>query len=123
MKKLKENWLTYILVIIIVIIGYVGLFSTGSSELRNRIKQIEKINDSLSNKNDFYESQRDSIAVELIKRQKQIETIECLEKELIGKISAIDKKINDIKPKYEKANDIVRNYNSDSISRYFSELK
>ena len=123
MKKLKENWLTYILVIIIVIIGYVGLFSTGSSELRNRIKQIEKINDSLSNKNDFYESQRDSIAVELIKRQKQIETIECLEKELIGKVSAIDKKINDIKPKYEKANDIVRNYNSDSISRYFSELK
>jgi chromosome segregation ATPase len=123
MKKLKENWLTYILIIVVVIIGYVGLFSTGSSELRNRIKQIEKINDSLSNKNDFYESQRDSIAVELIKRQKQIETIECLEKELIGKVSAIDKKINDIKPKYEKANDIVRNYNSDSISRYFSELK
>lgn len=123
MKKLKENWLTYILVIIIVIIGYIGLFSTGSSELRNRIKQIEKINDSLSNKNHLYESQRDSIAVELIKRQKQIETIECLEKELIGKVSAIDKKINYIKPKYEKANDIVRNYNSDSISRYFSELK
>jgi chromosome segregation ATPase len=123
MKKLKENWLTYILVIIIVITGYIGLFSTGSSELRNKIKQIEKINDSLSNKNDFYESQRDSIAVELIKKQKQIETIECLEKELIKKVSAIDKKINDIKPKYEKANDIVRNYNSDSISRYFSDLK
>jgi hypothetical protein len=123
MKKLKENWLTYILVIIIVIIGYIGLFSTGSSELRNKIKQIQKINDSLSNKNDFYESQRDSIAVELIKKQKQIETIECLEKELIEKVSAIDKKINDIKPKYEKANDIVRNYNSDSISRYFSDLK
>jgi uncharacterized protein (DUF3084 family) len=123
MKKLKENWLTYLLVIVVVITGYIGLFNTGSSELKNRIKQIEKINDSLSNKNDFYESQRDSIAVELIKRQKQIEKIECLEKELIGKISAIDKKINNIKPKYEKANDIVRNYNSDSISRYFSELK
>jgi chromosome segregation ATPase len=123
MKKLKENWLTYLLVIVVVITGYIGLFNIGSSELKNRIKQIEKINDSLSNKNDFYESQRDSIAVELIKKQKQIETIECLEKELIKKVSAIDKKINDIKPKYEKANDIVRNYNSDSISRYFSDLK
>ena len=123
MNKIKQNWLTYVLIIIIVIIGYIGLFNTGSSELKSRIKEIEKINDSLYNKNEFHESQRDSIAVELIKRQKQIETIECLEKELIGKVSAIDKKINDIKPKYEKANDIVRNYNSDSISRYFSELK
>ena len=40
MKKLKENWLTYILIIVVVIIGYVGLFSTGSSELRNRIKSL-----------------------------------------------------------------------------------
>ena len=28
-----------------------------------------------------------------------------------------------ITPKYEKAKDIVHNYNSDSISRYFSDLK
>ena len=96
MKKLKENWLTYLLVIVVVITGYIGLLNTGTSELRNKVKQIEKLNDSLSDKNDFYESQRDSIAIELIKRQKQIETIECLEKELIVKVLAIDKKINDI---------------------------
>lgn len=107
----------------IVVIGYVGLFNTGTSELKNKIKEIERINDSLSLKNNLYETQRDSITLELIQRQKRIEAIECVEKELISKVSAIDKKINDIKPKYEKANDIVRNYNSDSISRYFSDLK
>jgi hypothetical protein len=123
MNKLKQNWLTYILVIMIVVIGYVGLFNTGTSELKNKIKEIERINDSLSLKNNFYETQRDSITLELIQRQKRIEAIECVEKELISKVSAIDKKINDIKPKYEKANDIVRNYNSDSISRYFANLK
>lgn len=123
MNKLKQNWLTYLLVIAIVIIGYIGLFNTGTSELKSRIKEIEKINDSLAVKNNYYKNQTDSIAVELIQRQKKIETIECLEKELINKVSVIDKKINDIKPKYEKANDIVRNYNSDSIARYFSNLK
>jgi chromosome segregation ATPase len=123
MNKLKQNWLTYILVIMIVVIGYVGLFNTGTSELKNKIKEIERINDSLSLKNNLYETQRDSITLELIQRQKRIEAIECVEKELISKVSAIDKKINDIKPKYEKANDIVRNYNSDSISRYFANLK
>lgn len=123
MNKLKQNWLTYVLVIMIVVIGYVGLFNTGTSELKNKIKEIERINDSLSLKNNLYETQRDSITLELIQRQKRIEAIECVEKELISKVSAIDKKINDIKPKYEKANDIVRNYNSDSISRYFSDLK
>ena len=123
MNKLKQNWLIYVLVIIIVVIGYVGLFVTGSKDLKNKIKQIEKINDSLLRKNDFYKAERDSISLQLIERQKQIETIECMERELISKVSAIDKKINDIKPKYEKAKDIVRNYNSDSISRYFSDLK
>ena len=123
MNKLKQNWLTYILVIMIVVIGYVGLFNTGTSELKNKIKEIERINDSLSLKNNLHETQRDSITLELIQRQKRIEAIECVEKELISKVSAIDKKINDIKPKYEKANDIVRNYNSDSISRYFANLK
>jgi hypothetical protein len=123
MNRLKQNWLTYILLIIVVIIAYVGLFDTERSNLKIRIKEIKKINDSLSNKNNFYESQRDSIAVELIQKQKSIEAIECMEKELINKVSLIDKKINDIKPKYEKANDIVRNYNSDSIARYFSNLK
>jgi hypothetical protein len=123
MNKLKQNWLTYLLVIVVIIIGYIGLFNTGTSELKNRIKEIEKINDSLSQKNNYYENQRDSIAIELIQRQKRIEVIECMEKELINKVSVIDRKINDIKPKYEKAHDIVRNYNSDSISRYFSELK
>jgi chromosome segregation ATPase len=123
MNKLKQNWLTYILVIMIVVIGYVGLFNTGTSELKNKIKEIERINDSLSLKNNLYETQRDSITLELIQRQKRIEAIECVEKELISKVYAIDKKINDIKPKYEKANDIVRNYNSDSISRYFANLK
>jgi predicted nuclease with TOPRIM domain len=106
-----------------VVIGYVGLFDTGTKDLKSKIKEIEKINDSLLRKNDFYKAERDSISLQLIERQKQIETIECMERELISKVSAIDKKINDIKPKYEKAKDIVRNYNSDSISRYFSDLK
>jgi predicted nuclease with TOPRIM domain len=106
-----------------VVIGYVGLFDTGTKDLKNKIKEIEKINDSLLRKNDFYKAERDSISLQLIERQKQIETIECMERELISKVSAIDKKINDIKPKYEKAKDFVRNYNSDSISRYFSDLK
>ena len=123
MNKLKQNWLTIVLIIIIVVIGYVGLFNTGTKELKGKIKAIEKINDSLLRKNDFYRAERDSISLKLIERQKQIETIECMEKELISKVSAIDKKINDIKPKYEKAKDIVHNYNSDSISRYFSDLK
>jgi predicted nuclease with TOPRIM domain len=123
MNKLKQNWLTIVLIIFIVVIGYVGLFDTGTKELKGKIKEIEKINDSLLRKNDFYRAERDSISIQLIQRQKQIETIECMEKELISKVSAIDKKINDIKPKYEKANDIVRNYNSDSISRYFANLK
>jgi len=123
MNKLKQNWLTYVLVIIIVVIGYVALFNTGTKDLKNKIKEIEKINDSLLRKNDFYKAERDSISLKLIERQKQIETIECMEKELITKVSDIDKKITDIKPKYEKAKEIVRNYNSDSISRYFSDLK
>jgi predicted nuclease with TOPRIM domain len=123
MNKLKQNWITIVLIIVIVVIGYVGLFDTGTKELKGKIKEIEKINDSLLSKNDFYKAERDSISIQLIQRQKQIETIECMEKELISKVSAIDKKINDIKPKYEKANDIVRNYNSDSISRYFANLK
>lgn len=123
MNKLKQNWLTIVLIIVIVVIGYVGLFDTGTKELKGKIKEIEKINDSLLRKNDFYRAERDSISIQLIQRQKQIETIECMEKELLSKVSAIDKRINEIKPKYEKANDIVRNYNSDSISRYFSDLK
>jgi hypothetical protein len=40
MNKLKQNWLTYVLVIIIVVIGYVGLFDTGTKDLKNKIKQI-----------------------------------------------------------------------------------
>ena len=69
MNKLKQNWLIYVLVIIIVVIGYVGLFDTGTKDLKNKIKQIEKINDSLLRKNDFYKAERDSISLKLIERQ------------------------------------------------------
>ena len=78
MNKLKQNWLTIVLIIVIVVIGYVGLFNTGTKELKGKIKEIEKINDSLLRKNDFYKAERDSISLQLIERQKRIETIECM---------------------------------------------
>lgn len=121
MKYVKENWLTIVLVIAIVIVGYKGLFNTGNQDLKNKLKEIQKKNDSLIKCNAQIEAELGELNFQyqkadvIIERLQQVDSINSLN------LKAINAKLSNLKPQYEKVQTYANGYTSNQIASYFAD--
>ena len=92
-------------------------------EMKTQIVHLEAANDSIKNENKIIKWQNDSLVIKLFESTTALDILKEKDKELLGQIQALTTQMNTIKIKYEKAANYTRNYNSDSITSYFSNLK
>jgi predicted nuclease with TOPRIM domain len=121
MKYVKENWLTIVLVIAIVIVGYKGLFNTGNEDLKNKLKQIEKKNDSLIKCNAQIEAELGELNFQYQKADAVIEHLQQVDSMNSQNLKAINTKLSNLKPQYEKVQTFANSYTSNQIASYFAD--
>jgi len=121
MKYVKENWLTMVLVIAVVIVGYKGLFNTGNQELKLKLKELQKKNDSLIKCNAQIETEIGELNFQYIKADAIIEHLQMVDSLNSLNLKAINTKLTNLKPQYEKVQTFANGYTSNQISSYFAD--
>jgi len=121
MKYVKENWLTMVLVIAVVIVGYKGLFNTGNQELKLKLKEIQKKNDSLIKCNAQIETEIGELNFQYIKSEAIIEHLQMVDSLNSLNLKAINTKLTNLKPQYEKVQTFANGYTSNQIASYFAD--
>jgi hypothetical protein len=121
MKYVKENWLTIVLVIAIVIVGYKGLFNTGNQELKMKLKELQKKNDSLIECNAQIETEIAELNFQYQKADAVIEHLQRVDSLNSLNLKAINAKLTNLKPQYEKVQTYANGYTSNQITSYFAD--
>ena len=117
----KDNKIYYLLSLIIVGLLIVIVLQKNNY---NNIYQ-KNIDDNLfsANLNKRLINANDKIMLELESSQQKINYMDSINNDLINKIDKQQVILNNIKLKYGKANNRSRNFNADSIHRYFSNIE
>ena len=121
MKYVKENWLIIVLVIAIVIVGYKGLFNTGNQELKLKLKELQKKNDSLIECNAQIETEIAELNFNYQKADAVIEHLQKVDSLNSLNLKAINAKLTNLKPQYEKVQTYANGYTSNQITSYFAD--
>ena len=122
MKYLPPNW-TMLLLITGLSVGFVAAFTSNNSRLKYKIAELEGQNTILKESNDSLSKERVVIVDRIERYEIEIEHLMEVENMIMKQKDELENKIKNIKPKYEKANNHAANYTTDSISRYFSDIK
>lgn len=122
MKYLPPNWR------ILVLIGGMSIafflaFNSNNARLNAKISELQGQNTILKEHNDSLSKQRVAMIDSIERYEIEIEQLMEIENLILKEKDELENKIKKIKPKYEKANNHAANYTTDSISRYFSDLK
>ena len=121
MKYVKENWLTIVLVIAIVIVGYKGLFNTGNEDLKIKLKELQKKNDSLKACNAQIEAELGEMNFQYQKADIVIEHLQKVDSLNSLSLKAINTKLTNLKPQYEKVQTFANGYTNNQIASYFAD--
>ena len=122
MKYLPPN-LKMLLLITGLSVGFVAAFTSNNSRLKYKIAELEGQNTILKESNDSLSKERVVIVDRIERYEIEIEHLMEVENMIMKQKDELENKIKNIKPKYEKANNHAANYTTDSISRYFSDIK
>ena len=122
MKYLPPNW-RVLLLIAGLTVAFFAAFTSNNSRLNAKIAELEGQNKILKENNDSLAKDRVAILDSIDRYEIEIEHLMELEDMILKDRDELENKIKNIKPKYEKANNHAANYTTDSISRYFSDLK
>ena len=104
-------------------VGFVAAFTSNNSRLKYKIAELEGQNTILKESNDSLSKERVAIVDRIERYEIEIEHLMEVENMIMKQKDELENKIKNIKPKYEKANNHAANYTTDSISRYFSDIK
>lgn len=104
-------------------VAFIAAFTSNNSRLNAKIAELEGQNKILKENNDSLAKDRVAILDSINRYEIEVEHLMDLENIILKDRDELENKIKNIKPKYEKANNHAANYTTDSISRYFSELK
>jgi predicted nuclease with TOPRIM domain len=121
MKYVKENWLTIVLVIAVVIVGYKGLFNTGNQDLKYKLKELQKKNDSLIECNAQIENEIGQLNFQYQKADIVIEHLQKVDSMNSISLKAINTKLTTLKPQYEKVQTFANSFTSNEITSYFAD--
>ena len=122
MKYLPPNW-RVLLLIAGLCVAFFAAFTSNNSRLNAKIAELEGQNKILKENNDSLAKDRVAIHDSIDRYEIEIEQLMEVEAMILRDRDELENKIKNIKPKYEKANNHAANYTTDSISRYFSDLK
>ena len=122
MKYLPPNW-RMLLLIVGMSIAFIFAFTSNNSRLNAKIAELEGQNTILKESNDSLSKERVAIIDSIERYEIEIEHLLEIENAVLQQRDELENKIKNIKPKYEKANNHAANYTTDSISRYFSDIK
>jgi chromosome segregation ATPase len=122
MKYLPPNW-RMLLLIVGMSTAFIFAFTSNNSRLNAKIAELEGQNTILKESNDSLSKERVAIIDSIERYEIEIEHLLEIENAVLQQRDELENKIKNIKPKYEKANNHAANYTTDSISRYFSDLK
>ena len=122
MKLLPPNW-KMLLLIAGLSVAFFLAFTSNNSRLKAKIADLEGQNKILKENNDSLAKDRVAILDSIDRYEIEVEHLMELENMILKDRDELENKIKNIKPKYEKANNHAANYTTDSISRYFSDLK
>ena len=122
MKYLPPNWRVLLLVAGLSV-AFIAAFTSNNSRLNAKIAELEGQNKILKENNDSLAKDRVAILDSINRYEIEVEHLMDLENIILKDRDELENKIKNIKPKYEKANNHAVNYTTDSISRYFSDLK
>jgi hypothetical protein len=122
MKFLPPNW-KMLLLIAGLSVAFFLAFTSNNSRLKAKIADLEGQNKILKENNDSLAKDRVAILDSIDRYEIEVEHLMELEEMILKDRDELENKIKNIKPKYEKANNHAVNYTTDSISRYFSDLK
>ena len=93
-----------------------------NSKLQAKISVLNGKNQALEEQNNVLKTDRQVLLDSIRNFELQIGGLMQLEHDLYIKNGELEKKIKNLKSKYETANNHTANYNADSIRRYFSEF-
>lgn len=122
MKYLPPNW-RMLLLIVGMSTAFIFAFTSNNSRLNAKIAELEGQNTILKESNDSLSKERVAIIDSIERYEIEIEHLLEIENAVLQQRDELENKIKNIKPKYEKANNHAANYTTDSISRYFSDIK
>jgi len=106
-----------------VTVCFLIMYFVNTTNIDSRIKQLKLQNDSLYKANAVLDSLEDTYIVKMNEANYEIIQLETEDKELDYKVKNMNKEINIIKNKYEKASNYANSFGSDELKRYFSNLK
>ena len=111
-------------VTIAFVITYILLmFSSTKSKLDIKIAELQTINKVLAEQNKKWSDTNDSLKIQISTKDEKLESLKKRDAELFSKLQSINNQINNLKDKYEKADNFTSKYNADSVVQYFSNLK
>lgn len=94
-----------------------------TKEMKTEIVHLEAANDSIKKQNKELQFENQTLTIKLFESDNALQVLKEKDAELLLQIQNLTKQMDNIKVKYEKAANFTRNYTSDSISNYFSNLK
>ena len=121
MNFLKQKWVLYPIIAIIVTSFYGQLFYN-SNKLKEKIAVIEAQNEILEKNNLELRNQRIALEQNIIASEQKMSDLYESEAKLNSQVNKLENKINTLKSKYEKADNYASNFTTDSIRLYFSNL-
>lgn len=121
MNFLKQKWVLYPLIGIIITSFYGQLFYN-SNKLKEKIAVIEAQNEILEKSNLELKEQRVALEQNIKASEDKISQLYQAEANLYTQVYKLESKINNLKSKYEKADNYANDFTSDSIRVYFSNL-
>jgi len=110
--------------VFILLVGVVTtlFLASQNTNLQAKISVLNGKNQALEEQNNLLNTEREALLDSLHTMELQIGGLMELENDLHIKNEQLEKKIKNLKSKYETANNHASSYNADSIRRYFSEF-
>ena len=106
-----------------VTVCFLAMYFVNTRKMDARIKELNLQNDSLHKANLVLDSLEDTYIAKMNEANYEILQLESEDNALEYKVKYMNKEINIIKTKYEKARNYANDFGSDDLKRYFSELK
>ena len=111
------------ILIILVFVYITFLLNDSRSKLEDKIIELNVVNKQMIEQKQIWVAANDSLKISIQLKDSKLEYFEKKDSEILNKLKFVNNKIDNLKSKYEKANNFTYNYNSDSIKQYFSNLK
>lgn len=106
-----------------IAVCFLAMYFTSTRKMDAKIKELSLQNDSLHRANIVLDSLESHFLAKMNEANYEVLQLQSEDNALEYKVKYMNKEINIIKTKYEKARNYANDFGSDDLKRYFAELK